>query len=173
MSEQRTPSFNQAWKKAEGYSISTPYGVISVTNDGRRVIFDLYDDVRQSVHNKALFSYYQALTKQGINRINIAHLNITGLDKKLKLNRGKAILDMVYMQRGHIVEVELKTRREVGLDRTRTQLEELVQYCENLVVVVPRHSMEEMHQILTLTGLEKRITVDSYELYEDELGEEE
>lgn len=172
MIEQHAPTFDHAWRKAEGYSISTPYGVVSVTNDGRRIIFDLYDDVRQSIHNKALFSYYQALTKQGVNRINVAHLNITGLDKRLKLNRGKAILDMVYMQRAHIVEVELKTRREVGLDRTRTQLQELVQYCENLVVVVPRHSMEEMHQILVLTGLEKKIKVDTYELYEDEQDED-
>jgi hypothetical protein len=171
--EQKTTTFNQAWKKAEGYSVSTPYGLITVSNDGRRITFDLWDDVRQSVHNKALFSYYQALTKRGVNKINVAHLNLTGLDKSLKLPRGNAILDMAYIHRGHIVEVELKTRREVGLNRTAEQLIELAQHCENLVVVVPRHSMEEMHQILVLTGLEKKVTVDTYELFEDELGEEE
>lgn len=173
MAQEAATTFNQAWKKAEGYSISTPYGVITVTNDGRRVIFDLYDDVRQSVHNKALFSYYQTLIRKGITDINVAHLNITGLNKRIKLNRGQAVLDMAYKQRGHLVEVELKTRREVGLDRTRTQLQEMVRHCENLVVVVPRQQMEDMHQILVLTGLEKQVKVDTYELYEDEAGEEE
>jgi hypothetical protein len=172
MTQEPSTTFNQAWKKAEGYSMSTPYGILTVTNDGRRVIFDLYDDVRQSIHNKALFSYYQTLTKQGITRINVAHLNLAGLDKRLKLARGQTILDMAYMHRGHLVEVELKTRREVGLDRTRTQLLEMVKHCENLVVVVPRQSMEEMHQILVLTGLDKKVKVDTYELYEDETGEE-
>jgi hypothetical protein len=166
--ETQHTTFNHAWRKAEGYSLSTPFGVLSITNDGRRLTFDLYDDVRQSVHNKALFSYYQQLTKQGVSQINVAHLALTGLDKSLKLNRGQTILDMAYIHRGHLVEVELKTRREVGLDRTRLQLQEMVKHCENLVVVVPRRSIEEMHQVLALTGLTGKVKVDSYELYEDE-----
>lgn len=172
MTQEPSTTFNQAWKKAEGYSVSTPYGVVTVSNDGRCVKFELYDDVRQSIHNKALFSYYQTLTRQGITRINVAHLHLAGLDKRLKLARGNTILDMAYMHRGHLVEVELKTRREVGLDRTRTQLQEMVRFCENLVAVVPRQSMEEMHHILTIIGLDKQVKVDSYELYEDELGQE-
>jgi hypothetical protein len=104
--------------------------------------------------------------------MNVSHLKISGLDKSLKLARGQAILDMVYMHRGHLVEIELKTRREVGLDRTRLQLQELSQYCQNLVVVVPRRSMEEMHQVLLLIGLDKQIKVDTYELYEDEQDED-
>ena len=148
--------------------MATPYGMVNVTEDGRRITFQLWDDVRQSIHHKALFSYYQQLKKRGIERINVDHLDIVGLDRSLDLKRGKAKLDMVYQVRGKLTEIELKTHREVGLDITARQLSELARYCQNLIVVVPRIDTENMYTILDMIGLRQKITVDTYELLEDE-----
>lgn len=162
--------FNARFNTVSGYQLTTPYGVISVSQDGRQIVFQLWEDVRQSIHNKALFSYFQQLTKRGISRLNCDHLTIPGLDKSLNLDRGKARLDLCYMNKARLVEIELKTHREIGLDRTRLQLAELVKHCQNLVVVVPRRDMEEMLTILRMLNLDKQITVDSYELLDDEEG---
>lgn len=165
------PKFEEAYRRAEGYQVSTPYGTVTITDDGRRVSFELYPDVRQSIHHKALFSYYQQLVRRGINQINIDHLDLHGLDKSINLKRGKARLDMVYIHRGKLHELELKTHREVGLDVTARQITELARHCENLTLVVPRRDMEDMHTILAMLGLDKQILIDSFELLEDE-GEE-
>lgn len=162
------PTFEQAFNKATGYQISTPYGVVTVSGDGRRITFSLYDDVRESIHHKALFSYYQTLSKRGINQINVDHLDLPDLDRSLELKRGKARIDLVYIHRGQLHEVELKTHREIGLDVTRSQLLELVKHCQNLIVVVPRRDMENAYTILEMIGLKNRVTVDTYEILEDE-----
>ena len=164
-------SFEETYRKADGYKIGTPYGLLSVTQDGRRVVFQLWDDVRQSIHNKALFSYYQALIKRGVAKVNVDHLDLPGLDRSLDLRRGKAKLDIVYLDKGRTIEVELKTHREVGIDRTRLQLHEMAPHCENLIVAVPRQDTEEMRTVLSMIGLDKKITVDAYDLYENEREE--
>lgn len=166
------PSFEHTYRQADGYKIGTPYGILSVSQDGRRVVFQLWDDVRQSIHNKALFSYYQRLINQGITKINVDHLDLPGLDRSMDLHRGGAKLDIVYINKGRTIEVELKTHREVGIDRTRLQLAEMVPHCENLIIAVPRQDQENMREILTLIGLEKQVTVDSYDLYENESEED-
>lgn len=162
------PSFEKAYSKTNGYQVSTPYGLVSIAGNGRRITFQLWDDVRESMHDKALFSYYQILRRRGIDRINLDHLAIPGLDHRLPLKRGKARLDLVYSHRGQIHEVELKTHREVGLDITARQIEELATHCQNLIIVTPRRDTEDMHTILTMMGLDKLITLDTYELLEDE-----
>jgi hypothetical protein len=164
-----SPTFQRAYDRAAGYTVSTPYGTVTISRDGRSIRFDLYQDVRESIHHKALFSYYQNLRKRGIVQINVDHLDIPDLDKSLSIIRGKARLDMVYYYRGKIYEVELETHRQIGLDQTRIQLQELVKHCENLVVVVPRRDMENAYTILTMLNLKDRIAVDSYEILEDEL----
>jgi len=163
----KTP-FERSYNEAQGIQLSTPYAVVSVSQDGRRFTIQLWEDVRQSIHNKALFSYYQQLVKRGVLKVNCDHLDLRALDRSLDLARGKARLDLAYIHRGKLHEVELKTHREVGLDRTRIQLTELAPHCENLIVVVPRQDMEDMLTILAMIQLDKKVTVDTYEIYEEE-----
>ena len=123
------------------YTVSTPYGTVTISDGGRKVTFELYSDIRQSRHNSALFAYLEQLKKQGVTHFNTDHLNIAGRDKSLSLTRGKAKLDLVYVQQGKTYECELKTNREVGLDLTAIQITELAKHCERLIVLVPRGSM--------------------------------
>jgi len=162
------PSFETAFRQTDGYHLSTPYGTLSILNEGRRIIFDLYSDVRESIHHKALFSYYQQLQYKGVTQINVDHIDLPGLDRTINLKRGNARLDLVYLHRGTVYEVELKTHREVGLDVTAIQLKELAKHCKHLIVVVPRRDVEDMNTILAMLKLEKAITVDSFEIYEKE-----
>ncbi|MBA7486474.1 hypothetical protein ES707_22033 [subsurface metagenome] len=96
------------------YTVSTPYGTVTISDGGRKVAFELYSDIRQSRHNTALFAYLQHLIKSGVTQYNTDHLNISGRDKSLTLKRGKAKLDLVYSLRGKTYECELKTSREIG-----------------------------------------------------------
>ena len=150
------------------YTVSTPYGTVTISDGGRKVTFELYSDIRQSRHNTALFAYLQQLKKQGVTQYNTDHLNLAGRDKTLSLTRGKAKLDLVYVQRGKTYECELKTNREVGLDITAQQLTELAKYCEHLIVLTPRGSMEDMATILHMINLDHRIAVQPYDEFEDE-----
>lgn len=150
------------------YTVSTPYGTVTISDGGRKITFELYSDIRQSRHNTALFAYLQQLIKQGVTQYNTDHLNLSGRDKTLSLTRGKAKLDLVYVQKGKTYECELKTNREVGLDLTAQQLTEFAKYCERLIVLVPRGSMEEMATILNMINLDHRIAVQPYDAGEDE-----
>lgn len=150
------------------YTVSTPYGTVTISDGGRKVSFELYSDIHQSRHNTALFAYLQQLKKQGVIRYNTDHLNIVGRDRTLGLKRGKAKLDLVYEFRGKTYECELKTSREIGLDLTATQLTEFAKHCERLIVLVPRGCIEEMATILHMINLDHRIAVQPYDSVEDE-----
>ena len=150
------------------YTVSTPYGTVTISDGGRKVTFELYSDIHQSRHNTALFGYLQQLKKQGVTQYNTSHLNLVGRDRTLSLKRGKAKLDLVYVQRGKTYECELKTNREIGLDITAQQLTELAKYCEHLIVLVPRGSMEEMSTILNMINLDHKVAIQPYDSYEDE-----
>ena len=150
------------------YTVSTPFGTVIISDGGRRVAFELYSDIRQSRHNQALFTYIQKLQKEGIERFNSAHIAIAGTDRRLSLNRGKAILDLIYVKNGRTYECELKTSREIGLDLTAQQLTELVKYCERLIVLVPRGCLEEMSTILHMINLDHRIAIQPYDALEDD-----
>ena len=160
--------FNQRGRRGDTTAVSTPYGVVYIEDSGRKVTFELHEDVRESQHSRALFGYIQSLRKRNIVKYNVAHLNLPGLDKTLDLKRGKAILDLAYEHRGKLYECELKTHREIGLDRTATQLTELSRYCDNLIVLVPRGGMAEMATILHMINLADRIQVDCYDGYDNE-----
>lgn len=149
------------------YSLATPYGTVSVSNNGRSVTFELFDDVKQSVHSTSLFTYLQRLRQEGVTRYNVDHLNIAGRDRTLDLRRGKARLDLVYEHRGIIVECELKTRREIGLETTAQQLTELVKRCEHLQLLVPRGSMDEAATILNMLNLDSRVNIVPYDYVEE------
>lgn len=153
------------------YTVSTPYGTVTISDGGRKVTFQLYDDIRQSRHNTALFAYLEQLRKRGVTSFNTDHLNISGRDKSLGLKRGKAKLDLVYRHNGKLYECELKTSREIGLDTTAQQLQEFVKWCEHLILLVPRGCMEEAHTILTMINLAHRIAIQPYDSSEDEADE--
>jgi len=150
------------------YTVSTPYGTVTISDGGRKVTFELYSDIRQSRHNTALFAYLQQLKKQGVTQFNTDHLNLAGRDRTLSLTRGKAKLDLVYQLRGKTYECELKTSREIGLDLTAIQLKEFVKHCEHLIVLVPRGCLEEMATILHMINLDHHIAVQPYDAIEDE-----
>jgi len=145
------------------YTVSTPYGTVTISEGGRKVMFELYSDVRQSRHNAALFAYLQQLIKQGVEKFNTDHLNLTGRDKTLALTRGNAKLDLIYVHKGKTYECELKTNREIGLDTTAQQLTEMAKYCERLIVLVPRGSTEDMATILQMLNLTGRIAIQPYD----------
>lgn len=157
-----------AQKPPEAFSLATPYGVLTISNRGRTISFELFDDIRQSEHNIALHNYVQQLKRKGITKFNNDHIAIPGANRTYSLTRGKARLDLVYYYQGKIHEVELKTSQQLGGDRTRKQLDELVKHCHNLTLVVKRANTEEAQTIINMIGLQTRIKVDSYEIYEEE-----
>jgi hypothetical protein len=161
-------SFEEAYTEASGYQVSTPYGTVTITDNGRRVAFELYPDIRQSIHHKALFSYYNQLVARNILQINLDHLDIKGLDKSLDLRRGNKVLDCVYVERGQLHEIELKTHREIGLEQTARQLKEFVKTCTNLTIVVPRTDLVNMQNVLIAIGISEKVKVDTYDIREPE-----
>src|SRR3972149_10025276 len=148
------------------YSLATPYGIVTISNGGRRVEFELFSDVKQSVHNTALFGYLQRLRQCGITRYNSDHVYIRGRDRTLDLTRGKARLDLAYEDKGRIMECELKTRRELGLETTAIQLKEFVKHCEHLQLLVPRGCLEEAATILGMLNMDSRVTIVPYDYVE-------
>jgi len=150
------------------YTVSTPYGIVTISDGGRTVTFELYSDIRQSRHNTALFTYVQHLLKTGLTRFNTDHLKVPGRDRTLSLTRGKAKLDLAYIKNGKLYECELKTSREIGLDLTAIQLKEFVKYCERLILLVPRGCIEEMSTILHMINLDRQIAIQPYDSLEDE-----
>jgi len=159
----------QPRKLMDAYTLSTPYGTVTIADSGRKVTFELYSDIKQSRHNQALFIYLQHLIQLGVTQYNVDHIAVAGADRRLSLTRGKAKLDLVYVREGKTYECELKTNREVGLDITAQQLTELSKHCEHLIVLTPRGSIEEMNTILHLINLSHRIAIQPY----DGLGDEE
>jgi len=152
------------------YTIATPYGSLTIANKGRSIRFDIFDDIRQSEHNIALYNYVQQLKRTGITKFNNDHISIAGANRTYNLTRGRARLDLVYYRQGKIFEVELKTSQQIGSERTHKQLVELDKYCHNLILVVKRQDTEEAATILNMINLATRVKVDSYEIYEEEDG---
>ncbi|MBA7695207.1 hypothetical protein ES703_103829 [subsurface metagenome] len=148
----------------DAYTISTPYGQVIITDHGRAVTFHIWDDVKQSEHNAALFRYVEHLHQSGIERINADHISLPYLRPDIPLVRGDRKLDVVYYKGPRIFECELKTRRELGLDVTARHLRDLVKRCENLVLLVPTTELEEARIILEIIELTGRITIDTYEV---------
>ena len=160
------PSARQA--VLEQYTIATPYGTLTIANHGRSITFNIYDDIRQSEHNVALYNYVQQLRRRGITNFNNDHIAIPGANRAYNLQRGKARLDLLYYHHGKIYEVELKTTQQIGTERTHMQLVELAKHTSNLILVVKRQDTEEARTILNMTNLDHHVKVDSYEIYEDD-----
>ncbi len=145
------------------YSISTPFGTLTISRGGRRITYDLHPGIKQSRHNVALYGYVEQLIKSGVTRLNAGHIRVRGHDKTLSLTRGKARLDLVYYRNGKIHECELKTSREIGLDVTAIQLTELCRHVDDLTLLVPRGCLEEADTICKLINLRHQITIEAYD----------
>jgi hypothetical protein len=150
-------------ERMDTYAVTTPYGIVTISNGGRSVSFELYGDIRQSIHNSALFAYLQQLRKQGVTRFNTDHLHVPNRDRTLSLQRGKARLDLIYEVKGQLRECELKTRREIGLEVTAQQLTELVKYCPKLYLLVPRGCLDEAATVLSMLNILEYVTVTPYD----------
>lgn len=166
--EQRNRAPTPMHQALDTFSLATPYGVITVNNQGRSFTFTLYDDIRHSEHNIALYNYIQQLKRKGITNFNNDHIAIPGANRTYNLVRGKARLDALYYHQGRIHELELKTPLQLGSDRTHKQLLELAKYCTNLILVVRREDQEEAATILNIVDLATKIKVDTYEIYQEE-----
>jgi hypothetical protein len=153
----------RAERALDAFTLSTPFGTITITDGGRHLDYDLYPDIRQSRHNVALFAYIQKLRKEGVTKFNTDHLAISGRDKRLSLVRGNARLDLVYEKRGKLYECELKTNREIGLDVTARQLNELCRHVEKLTLLVPRGALSEAEHIIGLINLGHQIVLEPYD----------
>ena len=150
------------------YTIATPYGTLTIANQGRSITFNIHDDIRQSEHNVALYNYVQQLKRRGITKFNNDHIAIPGANRGYNLTRGKARLDLLYYDKGKIYEVELKTTQQIGTERTHMQLAELAKHSTNLVLVVKRQDSEEARTILNMVNLDHQVKVDTYEIYEED-----
>lgn len=166
--DHRHPAATPIHQALDQYSLATPYGVLTISNHGRRISFELFDDIRQSEHNIALHNYIQQLKRKGVTKFNNDHITVPGANRSYSLVRGKARLDAVYYQDGSIHELELKTTPQIGSERTHKQLKELAKYCHNLILVVKRGDQEEAATILNMVGLATQVKVDTYEIYQEE-----
>ena len=153
----------------DDYSIPTPFGMLTISRNGRRITYDLHPGIKQSRHNVALYGYVERLLKNGVTRLNTSHIRVRGRDRTLSLTRGKAKLDLVYYRNGKIYECELKTSREIGLDVTAVQLTELCRHVDDLTLLVPAGRLEEADTICKLINLRHQITIEAY----DGAGEDE
>jgi len=167
MSHQHSPA-SPSQQALDHYTIATPYGSLTIANNGRTISFHIFDDIRQSEHNIALYNYVQQLKRNGITKFNNDHITIAGANRSYNLARGRAKLDLVYYHQARIFEVELKTTQQIGSERTHKQLVELDKHCHNLILVVKRQDTEEARTILNMINLDTRVKVDTYEIYEDE-----
>lgn len=142
--------------------IKTNFGTIKIYDKGRHVEYDIDSSIKENRHHKELEKYVDKLLNEGVDRINCDHINVPGLDRNLKLARGKRKLDIVYYKDGRIHEIEMKTKPEVGLERTAQQLIEQSKLCENLILLVPSSEINNAEEIIRLRRINK-VTVDTYE----------
>lgn len=162
MTRQRMPTTKPI--PPDAYTISTPYGQVIISDQGRSVTFQIWDDVKQSEHNAALYRYVEHLHQSGVERINADHISLPYLRPDIPLTRGPRKLDVVYFKGPRIFECELKTRRELGLEVTARHLRDLSKYCQNLIVLVPRDEQEEARIILEVIQLTDKVKVDTWEV---------
>lgn len=146
----------------KNFELNTPYISIKVSPDGRHMEIDVNPNVRMTYHHHHLQRYVHWLHGQGIDRINADHISADFLDRSLDLTRGKRRLDIVYYKGEKMYECEFKGPKEVGLNRTWQQINEMARHCNVVTMLVPRDKMD-----FCKTQLEhiknKNVVVDTYE----------
>lgn len=144
------------------FEINTPYINVKVSPDGRHMSIDVNPHVRMTFHHQALHRYVHWLHSQGITRINADHISADFLDRGLDLRRGARRLDIVYYKGEKMYECEFKGPKEVGLNRTWVQIDEMARHCNVVTLLVPRDKMDFCNtQLEHLKN--KNVVVDTYE----------
>ena len=143
-------------------TIMTKYAVIRIYDDGRRVEHELHQSINSSPHHLALTEYVERLIKKGINNLNCDHIGVDFCNRKLDLKRGNRRLDLIYYNGNQLVECELKTEHETGLNRTYDQLAHMSNFCTNLVFLVPRSKIEYCREMLKARNI-NTVQLDTYE----------
>lgn len=143
-------------------SVNTDYGTIYIRNGGRSVEYVLHDSVKKGYHSQALARYVELLYESGVDSINADHLSYPWLDRSLEIRRGRRKLDIVYVLDGVLHECELKTHREIGIDRTYEQIKDQLKYCSNYILLVPTEDLHFVRESLKIRGLSD-VTVEPYD----------
>lgn len=144
-------------------TIQTPFFTIDIDEDGRGWHFRLDDSIKEKPHKKALLNYIVAMHERGAVHINADHCTFPYLDRNVKLNRGGRKLDCVYTYQHRVYECEIKTEREVGLNRTWEQVREQAKYCRQLTLLVPKKKVEYCNGLIKQLGI-LNVVVDTYEI---------
>lgn len=142
--------------------IVTPFVTIRVSNDGREINIKLHEDIKKGEHTAGVYAYYEKLKARGISNINADHIKVQGLDRGINLNIHGKKPDIIYKHNGSPVIVEIKTKKSVGKDDTRKQLEHWIKWDYRPVLVVPEDSIYEARQIVYVLGMEKKVDIDYY-----------
>lgn len=160
--EEKRRKPEQIWQIKPGV-YATPYGWIDIDRGGKSVSFHLFTNMRPSAHDRALLSTVLQLYRAGATEINADHLDLPFLDKGLTLQRAKRVLDFVYYASGKLHEAELVSRRQVGLDSTWQKVRDLLPWCKNLELWIPKSEEVNAHEILTMLGLFGKLAIITYE----------
>lgn len=142
--------------------IITDYFIITVSDEGKNINIQLQNGVKCNRHHNDLLRYVEYLYKSGVDSIRADHIDLPYFHKNINLKRGNRRLDIVYYIDGRIYECEFKTKREIGLDITYSQLKQQQQFCENLILLCPRSEMEYAQHCLNVLGI-TGVTVDCWD----------
>ncbi len=147
---------------AKDFEMRTPLVNIKVSADGRHLELDVNPNVKVGYHHEQLYRYVNWLHSNGAEPINADHISTDFLDRNIDLRRGKRRLDIVYFKGEKMYECEFKGPKEVGLNRTWEQIDEMARHCNMVTMLVPRDKMD-----FCKTQLEhlknKNVVVDTYE----------
>lgn len=146
----------------QNLNISSDYLIINMHEDGRGFSVRMQEGVSRSPHFIALQAYVQKIHESGVERINADHMTFDFLDRSLDLRRGKRKLDVVYLKDGKLYECELKTGREVGINRTWDQVKDQAKFCDTLTLLVPTDKIEWCKDMISSFQI-NNVVVDSYE----------
>lgn len=147
---------------SNGMRFDTDYYTIYIKNGGRSFEVVLDPSIKKGFHHQALARVVELLHDEGVDSINADHLSYPWLDRRLDVRRGNRKLDIVYLRDGVLYECELKTHREVGIDRTWEQIKEQLKYCTNYFLYVPSEDLQYVRETLKIRGL-NGVNVEPYD----------
>lgn len=142
--------------------IITPMRIFHISPDGREFHDHIHEGVKKSDHTNALVLFVQKLRDSGINKMNCDHVPFDFLDRGIDLRRGDRRLDVVYYKDGRMYECELKSPREVGLNRTWEQVKDMAKLCDTLTFVTATSQVEKAKEYINLFKL-TNVVVDVYD----------
>lgn len=143
-------------------TIVTPFVTIKVTNDGREINIKIHEDIRKGAHTAGVYAYFEKLKQRGIKDINADHIRVQGLNRGINLSIHGKKPDIIYRVNKELVIVEIKTKKSLGKDDTRKQLEHWIKWGYRPVLSIPEDCIFEARQIVSVLGMEKKVNIDYY-----------